>query len=126
VAGQVPLFMSNVVIISQHIRAGTLHPLGDTTAEETRHVPGAKSFAEQGFAGFEAPTWWAFLGRAGMPEAILARMEEALRDPAVRGEIEEQGADVVAAGPEGCGRFVAGEIEEWGRGIREHGIRADS
>ena len=28
VSGQVPLFMSNVVIISQHIRAGTLRPLG--------------------------------------------------------------------------------------------------
>ena len=65
VAGNVPLFVSNVVIISQHIKAGTLRPLGVTTKGETRHVPGAKSFAEQGFAGFEAPTWWAFLGRVG-------------------------------------------------------------
>ena len=55
-SAQVPLFMSNVVIISQHSRAGTLRPLGVTTAGETRHVPGVKSFAQQGFAGFEAPT----------------------------------------------------------------------
>src|SRR5215218_5462603 len=46
-SGQVPLFMSNVVIISQHIRAGTLRPLGVTTAGETRHVPGVKSFASR-------------------------------------------------------------------------------
>jgi tripartite-type tricarboxylate transporter receptor subunit TctC len=69
VAGQVPLFMSNVVIISQHIKAGTLRPLGVTTLGETRHVPGVKSFAEQGFSGFDAPTWWAFLGRAGTPRS---------------------------------------------------------
>ena len=98
VSGQVPLFMSNVVIISQHIRAGTLRPLGVTTLGETRHVPGVASFAQQGFAGFEAPTWWAFFGRAGTPEPIRRRMQEALAkalsDPEVRARIEEQGCDV--------------------------------
>ena len=39
-------------------------PLGVTTRGETRHVPGARSFAQQGAADFEAPTWWAFFGRA--------------------------------------------------------------
>ena len=80
VAGNVPLFMSNVVIISQHIRAGTLRPLGVTTAGESRHVPGVKSFAQQGFRGFEAPTWWAFLGRVGTPAPILERMRAALAE----------------------------------------------
>jgi tripartite-type tricarboxylate transporter receptor subunit TctC len=130
VAGHVPLFMSNVVIISQHIRAGTLRPLGVTTRGETRHVPGVKSFAEQGFGDFEAPTWWAFLGRAGTPQPILERMQQALArtlaDPEVKAKIEEQGADVVASSPEECGRFVASEIERWGQVIRDANIRADS
>ncbi|TCZ57144.1 Bug family tripartite tricarboxylate transporter substrate binding protein [Roseicella aquatilis] len=130
IAGQVPLFMSNVVIISQHIKAGTLRPLGVTTAGETRHVPGVKSFAQQGFPGFQAPTWWAFLGRAGTPEPIQARMREALAqalaDPEVRGRIEEQGADVRATGPEECRQFLAREIERWGKVIRDNNIRVDS
>jgi tripartite-type tricarboxylate transporter receptor subunit TctC len=130
VAGHVPLFMSNVVIISQHIRAGTLRPLGVTTRGETRHVPGVKSFAEQGFADFEAPTWWAFLGRAGTPQPMVDRMREALArslaDPEVKSKIEEQGADVVASDPETCGRFITNEIERWGQVIRAANIRADS
>ncbi|MBV1798955.1 tripartite tricarboxylate transporter substrate binding protein [Siccirubricoccus sp. G192] len=130
VAGNVPLFMSNVVIISQHIRAGALRPLGVTTKGETRHVPGVRSFAQQGFGDFEAPTWWAFLGRAGTPEPILRRMQEALAqalaDTEVRSRIEEQGADVVASTPEACGRFLSGEIEKWGRVIRENQISVDS
>lgn len=130
ISGQVPLFMSNVVIISQHIRAGTLRPLGVTTATETRHVPGVAPFAAQGFAGFDAPTWWAFLGRAGTPEPILAQMREALgkalADPEVRNRIEEQGCDVKATGPEECSRFLAGEIERWGKVIRDNNIRSDS
>jgi tripartite-type tricarboxylate transporter receptor subunit TctC len=122
--------MSNVVIISQHIRAGTLRPLGVTTRGETRHVPGVRSFAQQGFGDFEAPTWWAFLGRAGTPEPILRRMQEVvaqvLARPEVREKIEVQGADVVASGPADARRFLAAEIEKWGRVIRENGIRVDS
>jgi tripartite-type tricarboxylate transporter receptor subunit TctC len=129
-SGQVPLFMSNVVIISQHIKAGTLRPLGVTTAGETRHVPGVKSFAQQGFADFEAPTWWAFLGRAGTPPAILKRMEEALQgtlaNAEVRARIEEQGADVVASGADRCRSFLAGEVEKWSKVIRDNNITLDS
>jgi tripartite-type tricarboxylate transporter receptor subunit TctC len=130
VAGHVPLFMSNVVIISQHIRNGLLRPLGVTTRGETRHVPGVKSFAQQGFGDFEAPTWWAFLGRTGTPQPILDKMQQALAralaDAEVRAKIEEQGADVVASSPAECARFLASEIEKWGKVIRDHNIRADS
>jgi tripartite-type tricarboxylate transporter receptor subunit TctC len=130
VAGHVPLFMSNVVIISQHIRNGILRPLGVTTRGETRHVPGVRSFAQQGFGDFEAPTWWAFLGRAGTPQPILDKMQQALAralaDAEVRAKIEEQGADVVASSPEECARFLRSEIEKWGKVIRDNDIRADS
>jgi tripartite-type tricarboxylate transporter receptor subunit TctC len=129
-SGQVPLFMSNVVIISQHIKAGTLRPLGVTTAGETRHVPGVKSFAQQGFAGFEAPTWWAMLGRAGTPEPIIRRMGDALAaalaNAEVRARIEEQGADVVASSPGECGRFLNSEVAKWGKVIRDNNITMDS
>ena len=129
-AGQVPLFMSNVVVISQHIKSGALRPLGVTTPGETRHVPGVKSFAQQGFADFEAPTWWALLGRAGTPEPILRSMGDAvtrvLAMPEVRGRIEEQGADVVGSGAERCRRFLNAEVVKWGQVIRDNNITADT
>lgn len=128
--GYVPLFMTNVVIVKQHIGAGVLRPLGVTTRGESRHVPGAQSFAQQGFANFEAPTWWAMLARSGTPSALVRQMNEALvqvlNEPAVKSRIEEQGCDIVASTPEQCGQFIAGEIEKWGQVIRANGIRADS
>ncbi|NGM23762.1 tripartite tricarboxylate transporter substrate binding protein [Roseomonas stagni] len=130
VANEVPLFMTNVVIVSQHIRNGTLRPLGVTTRTESRHVPGTPSFAQQGFGDFEAPTWWAMFGRAGTPQPIMDRMHAALtqvlREPEVKARIEEQGCDIQATDGETCRRFVANEIERWGQVIRDNGIRADS
>ena len=130
VAGHVPLFMTNVVIVSQHIRSGLLRPLGVTTRGESRHVPGTRSFAQQGFGDFEAPTWWALLGRAGTPDPLVRQMNEALvrvlNEPAVKTRIEDQGCDIVASTPEDCGRFMEREITKWGRVITENNIRADS
>jgi tripartite-type tricarboxylate transporter receptor subunit TctC len=130
IANEVPLFMTNVVIVSQHIRAGTLRPLGVTTRAETRHVPNTKSFAQQGFGDFEAPTWWALFGRAGTPQPILDRMHgaitQALADPATKARIEEQGCDIAASSQAEARRFVASEIERWGAVIRQNNIRVDS
>jgi len=130
VAGHVPLFMSNVVVISQHIKAGVLRPLGVTTRGESRHVRGVQSFAQQGVGDFEAPTWWAFLGRAGTPKPIMDKMHAALMtvlaDNDVRQKIEEQGADVVGSTPAACGEFLQREITRWGEVIRANKIQADS
>jgi tripartite-type tricarboxylate transporter receptor subunit TctC len=129
-AGEVPLFMTPIPPASQHIRSGAFRPLAVTTGDQSRHVPGVPSFAQQGFAGFEAPTWWALLGRAGTPEPILRRMSDAmsatLATPEVRARIEEQGADVVAGGPDQTRRFLEGEVEKWGRVVRENNITVAS
>jgi tripartite-type tricarboxylate transporter receptor subunit TctC len=129
-SGEVPLFMTPIPPANQHIRAGTFRPLAVTTESESRHLQDVKSFAQQGFPGFEAPTWWALLGRAGTPEPILRRMSEAvstaLAAPEVRNRIEEQGADVVASGPERCRRFLEAEVEKWGRVIRDNNIALES
>jgi tripartite-type tricarboxylate transporter receptor subunit TctC len=130
IANEVPLFMTNVVIVSQHIRNGILKPLGVTTRAESRHVPGAPSFAQQGFGDFEAPTWWALFGRAGTPQPILDRMHatisQVVNEPEVKAKIEEQGCDIRASSQEEARRFVANEIERWGKVIRDNGIHADS
>jgi tripartite-type tricarboxylate transporter receptor subunit TctC len=126
----VPLFMTNVVVVNQHIRAGTLRPLGVTTREMSRHLPGTPSFVQQGLSDFEALTWFAFLGRAGTPPAILEQMHAALtqvlREPAVQPRIEELGCDVVAGSAEDCQRFLVAEIGKRGSVVRDHGITVDS
>ncbi|MBS7812881.1 tripartite tricarboxylate transporter substrate binding protein [Roseococcus sp. XZZS9] len=130
VAGHVKLFMTNVVIVSQHFRSGVLRPLGVSTRTESRHVPNTRSFAQQGFGSFEAPTWWALLGRAGTPDTLVRQMNEAmvkvLNEPAVKSRIEEQGCDVVGSTPEECRRFMEAEITKWGRVITDNNIRVDS
>ena len=130
VSGEVPLSIGTVPSLGQHIKAGTLRPLGVTTEGVSRHLPGVQSFAQQGFPGFEAATWLALLGRAGTPEPVLRRMGEAvsqiLSAPELRARIEEQGVDVAAGGAERCRRFLNSEVQRWGQVIRDNNITLDS
>ena len=101
---QALLFMSNLAIISGHIRTGTLRSLGVTTTGEIRHVPGVKNFAQQDAGGCETPIRWALRGQIGKSLAILRCMEEAvqgtLADAEGRPFIEEQGTNVATSEPD--------------------------
>ncbi|WP_431282551.1 Bug family tripartite tricarboxylate transporter substrate binding protein [Humitalea sp. 24SJ18S-53] len=129
-AGHVPLFMSNIVIILPHIRAGALRPVGVSTLADSGYLPGVAPFARQGFAGFEALTYWVLVGPPQVPAPIVARMQQALAqvlaDPVVRTRMADQGANIVASPPAQAEAFLRAEVEKWGRVIRDNNIRADS
>jgi tripartite-type tricarboxylate transporter receptor subunit TctC len=129
-AGHVPLFMSNIVIILPHIRQGALRPLGVTQKTESRYLPGVVPFAAQGFPDFEALTYWVLAGPARVPAPIVGRMRDAvaqaLQDANVQARMADQGADIVASSPAETEPFIRAEVEKWGRVIRDNNIRADS
>jgi hypothetical protein len=50
----------------------------------------------------------------------------AVPDPDVRAKIEERGRDVQASWAEVYRRFLAAEIDQWGRVIRTNSITTDS
>lgn len=129
-AGHVPLFMSNIVIILQHIREGRLHPLGVSTAAPSRFLPNVQPFAAQGFPGFEALTYWVMVGPAGIPAEINNRFQQALRqvlsEAPVQARMAEQGADIVASSPAETEAFIRREIAKWGEVIRANNIRQES
>jgi tripartite-type tricarboxylate transporter receptor subunit TctC len=129
-AGHVPLFMSNIVIILPHIRAGALRPLGITQKTRSRYLPDVVPFVDQGFPDFEALTYWVLVGPARIPAPIVARMQQAvaqaLQDATVQARMADQGADIVAADPARTEAFIREEVAKWGRVIRDNNIRAES
>ena len=75
-----------------HVKVGRLRPLGVTTRQESRHVPGTKPFAEQGFESTSVQEIVAAAAAAGLPVmcGLLERYNSAVvtaarltRDPAL-------------------------------------------
>ena len=91
-------------------------------------MPNVPTMAEQGFAGFAAYAWWGILAPAGTPKPIIERMHaelvKALGQPAVRDKLTQQGMDIVAGTPDVFAQFIAGEMERWGKVVRDGKIKA--
>jgi tripartite-type tricarboxylate transporter receptor subunit TctC len=93
-------------------------------------MPDIPVLAEQGFPGFSVLAWWGVVGPAGIPQPLLgkfhAELTKVLNLPDVRRQLGDQlGMDLVVSSPEALQKFVAGEVERWGKIVRENNIRAE-
>ncbi len=128
VAGHVPLIAGTVFLISPQVDGKNLVPLAVTSAKRIPKYPDVKTMAEQGFPGYESVAWWGIFAPAKTPPAIINAMNAALAkvlaEPAVRDKLVAQGMEIVASKPEELGKFVDGEIDRWGKVIRDNKIKA--
>jgi tripartite-type tricarboxylate transporter receptor subunit TctC len=128
--GQVELAIASTAAISPHVRSGKLRALVVTGDKRSHTLPEVPALAEQGVSGLTALAWWGMLAPAATPKPIMERMhsevQKALALPDVRKNLTETlGMDIVAANPEATQKFIVGEMQRWGKVVKENGVKAD-
>lgn len=128
VGGQVPLMLNNMISAVPHIQAGRLRALAVTSPRRSAVLPGVPAFAET-LPGFEAITWYAMFGPAGMPDALAGdlnrRANAAGEIAAVKERLAALGVEPAALSPQELGRFVESETRKWAEVARVSGARVD-
>ena len=129
VAGHVPLSIGSVFVTKPHIDSKRLRPLAVTTSKRSPDLPDVPTIAESGFAGFDAPAWWAILAPANTPPDILKRMNEeinkALKSPEIARKLDAQGIDVVGGSAESARVFIERQMDIWARVVKDNSIKPD-
>ncbi len=128
--GQIDLGIASVAALFANVKGGKLRALGVTGEKRSPVMPDVPTLAEQGFQGFSAYAWWGILAPAGTPKPILDKFNsellKILNKPDVRKQLTEtQGMDVAASSPEQLQKFVAGEMDRWGKVVKSNNVRAD-
>ena len=128
-AGHVPLAIGSIALIKPHIDNKLMRPLAVSTTKRAADLPNVPTIAESGFAGFEAPAWWAVLAPAKTPPEIIKRMNEelnkAIRSPELAKRMDAQGIDVVGGTPESARVFIERQMDIWSKVVKENDIKAD-
>ena len=128
-AGHVPLAIGSVFLVKPHIDSKRLRALAVTTSARSPHLPGVPTMAESGFAGFDAPAWWAVLAPAKTPPEILKRMNEELnkilRQPDVAKRFDAQGIDIVGGTSDSARAFIEHQMDIWSKVVKDNNIKAD-
>jgi tripartite-type tricarboxylate transporter receptor subunit TctC len=85
--------------------------------------------AEAGLPGYEVATWYAMWAPRGTPTATLQRMEKELRTALESTPIKEawrrNGSGIPSLYGAEFGKFVATEVERWGKVVRDAGVKLE-
>jgi tripartite-type tricarboxylate transporter receptor subunit TctC len=130
IAGRVALMFSGVSSGAGWVRDKRVVAIGVTSPKRSAALPGVPTLAEQGVPGFDSQGWVGLFGPAGVPPAVVAKLNaalrEALKDAAlIQQEVVRGGNEMLSGTAEELGALIAADDQRWGRIIREQGIRSE-
>ena len=115
---EVPVFFTTPVGMVELHQAGKVRVLGVTTAERFPKLPDVPTVGEALAPGFAARGWMVLAAPKGTPDAVVARLNAAMRAAAARKDVQERiinlGCVVEPTGtPEAGQKFLADEVARW-------------
>ena len=117
IAGQVQAIFTGPLSANQHHSDGRLRCLATGTDTRPGTAPDYPTFAEAGYPGVRAESWYGLVAPAGVPAPVLATLRaaaaRALDAPDVRERITAIGQDVVGGDPELFTEHMRREVERW-------------
>jgi len=127
-AGRVDIMFDTVPAALVHIQSGALKALATTGAKRAPQLPDTPTLAEALLPGFEATTWGCVIAPAGVPPALLARLNADCVAALGTAEVVERhrvlGAEMAPSSPAALRAFCAAEMAKWGEAARRAGIVA--
>ncbi len=128
-AGRVDGFLSTMTSGLPHVKSGKLRAIGVTSPKRAPQLPDVPTVAEQGFPGYEAISWYALMGPAGTPRAVVntlnTELVRILKSEDLAARMSAAGADPEGSSPEELAAYVKAEIDRWAGVIRKAGITAE-
>jgi tripartite-type tricarboxylate transporter receptor subunit TctC len=116
-AGEVQAMFESLPGPLPYLESGKLRALGVTGPRRLARLPDVPTLAEQGLAGMDANSWWGFVGPAGLPSAVVARLNtethRVLEEPEMKSLLAGWGIEPSSGSPEAFGAYIAQESAHW-------------
>lgn len=127
--GQVDFMFSTVAASSPLVDAGRLRALAISSPQRSPRLPDVPTVSETVIPGYEVYEWNGVFLPAGVPDAIAAKLHDALvqalRDEDVRKRFNDVGAQPVGSTPAEFADYLKQEDAKWADVIRRGNIRLD-
>ena len=128
-AGQIEFQFGAQITTQGLVKAGRLRMVAVTGARRAATLPDVPTMAESGLPGFEFNNWFGVLGPAGMPPAVVARLNAEMLKmmalPDVRERITFDGGEPAAGPPAEFRALLASDLSKWARIARELRMQAN-
>jgi tripartite-type tricarboxylate transporter receptor subunit TctC len=129
VSGETDLTMAGATQSMPYVTQGQMRGIAVSGPHRLASLPGLPTFAELGWPHPNAGTWQGVLVQGNTPPAVVAKLEDALRqvmqEPAVRQRVAELGGEPRTEGAQAFRDQLRADTASLGKVIREHRITLD-
>lgn len=129
IGGQVDLGVLSLPSIQGHLKSGALRAIGVGATARVPVAPEIPTIAEQGLPDYAIEGWFALVGPAKLPPALLKRfhgaMLAALATPEVKEAMARQGNVINPSTPEAAAAYFRSEQERYARLVKKAAISLD-
>jgi len=117
VAGHIKLGSLTWSTALPHVRAGVLRPIAISSTQRLAEFTDLPTFAELGFDDIVVTAWFSLSGPAGVPEAIVERLNrlvnQVMASAEVRQSLERDASVTKPMTPAEFTAFMRSEVEKW-------------
>jgi tripartite-type tricarboxylate transporter receptor subunit TctC len=127
--GETQLMFSLPVAPAPHIKGGRLKAIAIAAPRRSALFPEVPTLDESGLPEFEVSTWFSMMTRAGVPSAIVTRLNaeinRILRMEDVRARLMTLGMEPAGGSISESAVYIRSERAKWARIIKDTGVTAD-
>ena len=128
-AGEVAVTFATMPPALTNVKAGRVRALGVTTLKRNAAAPDVPTIAEGGLKGFDVVLYSGVLGPAGMPAAVVnklnAELIKAVNAPEVKTVYASLGVDAITDTPAEFAAHIAADINKLGKAVKASGAHVD-
>src|SRR5262245_28109691 len=123
VGGEIPVYITNMPLVIGPIQSGRLRAIGVASAKRQPLLPDVPTMQEQGVTDFEVNSWYGVCAPAGVPEALLdkinADLHTVMKIPEVVQRLSDLGMPPTPTTRDEFDKFIRGEIVRWAQVIKD-------
>ncbi len=130
IGGQIQYSFDTMTAATPHVKNGRVIAIAQTRTKRAKGHPSVPTMQEEGFADFEATTWYGLTGPGKLPKAIAqkinADVNTVLAMPDVQERLDTYGAEDGGGTAEKFDAFMHAERIKWAKVVKEAGVKVDS
>jgi tripartite-type tricarboxylate transporter receptor subunit TctC len=115
--------------IAAHVKAGRVRALAVTGLQRSHSLPEVPTMIEAGLPGYEVIAWSGIIAPAGLPRAVLERLNTAvnvaINEPVTKERLAQLGSEGGGGTPEEFGALIRRDSAKWADVIKRSGARIE-
>jgi len=130
IGGQVQYCFETMTSATPHVKSGKAVALAQTRTKRAKGHPNVPTMDEQGFAGFDATTWYGLVGPAKLNPSFVKRINEDMNRVMAMSDVMEKfdqyGAEDGGGTAERFAVFIRSETHKWAKVVKEAKVQVDA